>query len=67
MEYGSANQKVPKDKENRRCIKVAYDIAYCWTFLMGTLWNCERGHSHRSSKCHWCYFKPNPFVSQAEI
>lgn len=17
---------------------------------------------HRSSKCHWCYFKPNPFV-----
>ena len=69
VEYGSTNQKVPKDKENSRYIKVAYNITYCWAFLMGTLRNCERGHSHCSSKCDWCYFKfkPNPFVSQAEI
>jgi len=67
VEYRSANQKVSNDKENGRRIKVAYYFAYCWAFLMGNLRNCEMGHSHRSSKCHWRYFKLNPFVSQAEI
>jgi uncharacterized protein with PQ loop repeat len=64
---------VPQIKKSLKTKKTDNVSKWLWiSLIVGlSLWVLygimKGGYSHRSSKCHWCYFKPNPFVSQAEI